>query len=125
MPRRRAPRRDGPEGVDGGAATRLVYSTDAGTPAAGPPPPEPSSALPVPRSAGAVRVRLERRASDRVVTIVTGLPGTKAQVEDLAGELRALCGAGGTARDGQVELQGDQRDKIAAALAARGLRIKR
>jgi translation initiation factor 1 len=60
-----------------------------------------------------------------VVTIVTGLRGPTAQIEALARELRALCGAGGTARDGEVELQGDQREKAAAALEARGLRVRR
>jgi translation initiation factor 1 len=60
-----------------------------------------------------------------VVTIVAGLPGTAPEIAALATELRALCGAGGTARGGQVELQGDQREKAAAALAARGLRVRR
>jgi translation initiation factor 1 len=57
--------------------------------------------------------------------VLTGLPGTPAQVAALAAELRAACGAGGTARDETVELQGDQREKVAAVLAARGLRVKR
>jgi len=70
-------------------------------------------------------MRLERRASGRTVTVVTGLPGTPAQIADLARDLRAACGAGGTARADAVELQGDQRDKAAAALVARGLRVKR
>lgn len=72
-----------------------------------------------------MRLRLERRASGRTVTVLTGLPGTAAQIADLARELRAACGAGGTAKDDSVELQGDQRDKAAAALLARGLRVKR
>jgi translation initiation factor 1 len=111
--------------MDAGATTRLVYSTGGGTPPVAKPavPSPPANAAP--RGAGSVRLRLERRASDRVVTVVTGLPGTTAQVEALARELRALCGAGGTARDGEVELQGDQREKTAAALEARGLRVRR
>jgi translation initiation factor 1 len=60
-----------------------------------------------------------------VVTVLTGLPGTPAQVADLARQLRAACGAGGTARADAVELQGDQREKVEAALLARGLRVKR
>jgi translation initiation factor 1 len=105
---------------DAGAQTRLVYSTASEVPAAGPPPsPAP------PRSAGPVRLRLERRASDRVVTVLTGLPGTPEQVAELARELRSACGAGGTVRADAIELQGDQRDKAAAALLARGRRVKR
>jgi translation initiation factor 1 len=72
-----------------------------------------------------VRIRLERRASGRTVTVLTGVPGTAAQVAELARELRAACGAGGTATADTVELQGDQRDKAEAALLARGLRVKR
>lgn len=101
-----------------GAPTRLVYSTGGGVA------PEPAPPQPAPRGSGPVRLRLERRASGRTVTIVTGLPGTPSQIADLARELRTVCGAGGTARDGAVELQGDQREKAAAALVARGLRVK-
>jgi len=106
--------------ADAGAQTRLVYSTAGEVPPAGLlPSPAP------PRSAATVRLRLEHRASDRVVTVLTGLPGTPAQVAELARELRSACGAGGTARADVIELQGDQRDKAAAALLARGLRVKR
>ena len=125
MPRRDPPRREKRPDADAGATTRLVYSTGGGTPPVAKPAAPSPPAGPAPRGAGSVRLRLERRASDRVVTVVTGLPGTTAQVEALARELRALCGAGGTARDGEVELQGDQREKTAAALEARGLRVRR
>jgi len=110
----------GPGHQVGGGETRLVYST-AGETA----PPEPPAGPRPARGAGPVRLRLERRASGRVVTVLTGLPGTRAQVAALAGELRAACGAGGTARAEAVELQGDQREKVADVLAARGLRVKR
>jgi len=107
------------------AETRLVYSTGGEAAAVErPDPPEPP-AQPGPGRGHPVRLRLERRASGRVVTVVAGLPGTPAQVALLARELRAACGAGGTAKGGEVELQGDQREKIAAALLARGLRVKR
>jgi len=125
MPRRPPPRRETRPAVGDGATTRLAYSTAGGTPPVARPAVPPPPARPGPRGPGPVRLRLERRASDRVVTVVTGLPGTTGQVETLARELRALCGAGGTARDGEVELQGDQREKIAAALEARGLRVRR
>jgi translation initiation factor 1 len=72
-----------------------------------------------------IRLRLERRASSRVVTLVTGLPGNPADVAAFASELKAACGAGGTLKDGALELQGDHRDKVEMALRARGLRSKR
>jgi predicted translation initiation factor SUI1 len=103
-----------------GAETRLAYST-AGDGAAAP----PAAPAPTTRAEGPVRIRLERRASGRTVTVLTGLPGTGAAIAELARVLRAACGAGGTARPDGIELQGDQRDKAMAALQARGLRVKR
>ena len=57
--------------------------------------------------------------------MVSGLPGTKAEVTELARRLKSACGAGGTVKDGALELQGDQRNPGEAALAERGLRSKR
>jgi translation initiation factor 1 len=100
--------------------TRLVYSTGGERP-------EPEAAPPRPpaRSSPGIRLRLDRRASDRVVTVVSGLPGGKAEVAKLGRELKAACGAGGTVKDGTLELQGDHRERVEAALAERGLRSKR
>ncbi len=72
-----------------------------------------------------IRLRLERRASGRVVTVVAGLPGTAEAVAVLARALKASCGTGGTVKDGALELQGDHRDQVEAALTARALRWKR
>ena len=58
----------------------------------------------------------------KVVTVVRGLP--PAEVKAVAGELKRLCGAGGSVKDGAVELQGDHRAKIAAHLEARGLGVR-
>jgi translation initiation factor 1 len=100
--------------------SRLVYST------AGPvaPRPEPEPKTPA-RGGKGIRIRLDRRASGRVVTVVAGVPGPAAEVDALGRELRAACGAGGTTREDTIELQGDQREKVEAALARRGLSSKR
>jgi translation initiation factor 1 len=115
---RRAAR--GPSSGGREAETRLVYSTSGEAPSA-----EPPAAPKAPRGAGSIRVRLERRASGRLVTLLTGVPGSPAEVAELARHLRTVCGAGGTAQSDGIELQGDQRDRAAAALEARGLKIKR
>jgi len=60
-----------------------------------------------------------------VVTSISGLPGTAAEVAALARSLKSACGAGGTVKAGVVELQGDHRETIEAFLAARGLKSKR
>jgi len=101
--------------------TRLAYSTGGeAAPEAEPAAIDADRA----RSAG-IRLRLDRRASGRVVTVVTGLPGTPDEVQALARALKAACGAGGTVKDGALELQGDHRDRVEAALAARRLKSKR
>jgi translation initiation factor 1 len=102
---------------------RLVFSTGAGRVApAGEEPKAPESGR---SGKGGIRLRLDRRASGRVVTLVSGLTGAAADVAALARELRASCGTGGTVRDDTIELQGDHRDKVEAELARRGLKSKR
>ena len=100
--------------------SRLVYSTTG--PVVSPP---PSTPAPPRSSRGGIRLRLERRSSGRLVTLVTGLPGTSVEIEALGRELRAACGTGGTARADAIELQGDHREKVESFLAGRGLRSKR
>jgi translation initiation factor 1 len=73
-----------------------------------------------------VRVRLERQGrGGKVVTVVEDLPGHPARVEEVARTLKARCGAGGTVRGKTVEVQGDHRDRVVAALAELGIVAKR
>jgi translation initiation factor 1 len=102
-----------------GGETRLAYSTGGDTEAA------PAAAA-SPRAGGGkgIRLRLETRPGGRVVTLVLGLAGTDAEIALLAKALKSVCGAGGTVKDGVVELQGDHRTAAQAALAARGLKAR-
>ena len=100
--------------------SRLVYSTESQVPRG-----DESAPDEAPTRQRGIRLRLERRASGRVVTVVSGLPGSSQEIADLARALKAACGAGGTTKGGVLELQGDHRDKVEAALSARGLRSKR
>jgi translation initiation factor 1 len=118
------------------ANSRPVWSTETGDlrkPGEAParpharPPARPSS-RPASAPAGGgsgIRLRLDRRASGRVVTVVSGLPGSMAEIDALAKQLKAACGTGGTVKDGALELQGDHRAAVETALAARGLKSKR
>ena len=45
-------------------------------------------------------------------------------LERLAGELKRLCGAGGTVKDGRIEVQGDHRERVAEWLRARAYTVK-
>jgi translation initiation factor 1 len=82
----------------------------------------PASRTPATGGGKGIRVRLERRPGGRDITTVLGVPGTPDVIAALARDLRAACGAGGTVRDGVIELQGDQAEKVRAALAARGIK---
>lgn len=95
---------------------KLVWSSR------GLPPPAPRAGAPLPPAAGRVRVRLERQGrGGKVVSVVENLPGHPERIEELARALKARCGAGGTVRGRLVEIQGDHRDRIVAALEALGL----
>ena len=98
--------------------SRLVYSTDGGDRRRG----EPERPDPAVTGDGIVRVAREKSGRGKVVTVVRGLP--PGELRAVATELKRLCGAGGSVKDGAVELQGDHRAKVAAHLEARGLRVR-
>jgi len=59
------------------------------------------------------------------VTTVFDAPLDEAGLLELAAKLKARCGTGGTVKDGRIEIQGDQRDRLAAVLEGMGYRVKR
>lgn len=58
------------------------------------------------------------------MTVVRGLRMTPADLKDLGKQLRRACGTGGTVKDGNIEIQGDHRDKVAAELQKLGFKHK-
>lgn len=103
--------------------TRLAYSTERPAPRRRPEP-EPARAA-APSGSARVRLTLERRASGRIVTVVTGVPGGAPALATLVRELKTACGTGGAVKGEALELQGDHRERVEAALAARGLKSVR
>ncbi len=80
----------------------------------------------MPKSDGAVRVSLDTKGrKGKGMTIVAGLPVSASEALLLAKELKQKCGAGGTFKDGLVEIQGDKRDTVMAELEKRGFTVKR
>jgi translation initiation factor 1 len=101
----------------------LVYSTDGSLPLPKPAARRaPAHAPPGVPNDGVIRVARERRKAS-AVTLVHGLGA--AELDAIGKELRRLCGTGGTAKNGLVELQGDHRDKVVAYFEQRGRRVKR
>jgi translation initiation factor 1 len=115
--------------------TRLVYSTDAGRicPQCGLPVENcrcsqnrSSSTRHTDHTDGAARIALDRKhRRGKMMTIVSGAPGDEAELAQLCRELKKLLATGGSTHDGQVELQGDHRERVAAYFAARGIKTKR
>ncbi len=96
------------------------------------PPPE-AAAEPVATKVDAPRksapvVRLGRETKGRRgkgVTTVSDVPLNEAGLLDLATKLKDRCGTGGTVKNGVIEIQGDQRDRLVAVLEGLGYRVKR
>ncbi len=60
-----------------------------------------------------LRVKLEtKHRGGKAVTLVTGFIGTDDDLQDLGKKLKNFCGTGGSAKDGEIIIQGDQRDKV-------------
>lgn len=75
---------------------------------------------------GNVRVRRESKGrGGKLVTLVTGLPLTAVQLKEVGRQLKQACGVGGAVKDGAVEIQGDQVDKVLQWLSAQGYQAKR
>ena len=105
--------------------SRLIYSTDDGDHRKAPPKQKATSARSGPQLPNDGIVRIFRDKSGRggkTVTVVRGLPAGDAAA--VASDLKRLCGSGGAAKAGVVEIQGDHREKIAARLEAQGYRVK-
>ncbi len=73
-----------------------------------------------------LRVALERKGrAGKQVTLVSGFVGTEEDLSELARTLKVKCGVGGTAKDGEICMQGDVRDKLVALLGKLGYKAKR
>lgn len=71
-------------------------------------------------------VAIDRRArAGKQVTLVKGFVGSEDDLASLGKTLKVKCGVGGTAKDGEITLQGDLRDKVVALLQSMGYRAKR
>jgi translation initiation factor 1 len=79
-------------------------------------------------AAAAARVRVGREVAGRGgkgVSVVSGLTLDTLQLDELAARLKKLCGAGGTVKEGRIEIQGDHRDRLVAELCRLGFPAKR
>lgn len=83
-----------------------------------------AKSAPEPRNRGRVDIRRETGGrGGKTVTVVSGFVGIGLpEKEQLAKRMRAACGCGGTVKDGNIEIQGDQRETVARIVAEAGFR---
>ncbi|MCK7493209.1 MAG: translation initiation factor Sui1 [Comamonadaceae bacterium] len=111
----------------------LVYSTEGGRmcPACRRPLADcgrqaAAAAAAAPKGDGIVRVGRETAGrGGKGVTVVRGLALDATALTELARRLKAHCGCGGTAKDGTIEIQGEQRDAVVAFLQREGWKVRR
>ena len=76
------------------------------------------------REQQSVRIYTDSRRYGKIVTVVDGIDSTDIDIDDLARKLKNKCAAGGTAKEGKIERQGDHKKKVAQTLEEMGFKTE-
>ncbi|MCJ2555727.1 MAG: stress response translation initiation inhibitor YciH [Candidatus Thermoplasmatota archaeon] len=71
-----------------------------------------------------IKIYSDRRRYGKMVTIVEGIDAADIDIDDLAKRLKTKCAAGGTVKDGRIELQGEHKKKVKLALEDIGFTVE-
>lgn len=100
----------------------FVYSTDPGFQFE----PEQENTETLPPARQKLRIRLDtKHLAGKAVTLVEGFSGKDEDLQELGKKIKSYCGTGGSAKDGEIIVQGDQRDKVLQWLQKNGYTLSK
>ncbi|MEQ8624366.1 MAG: translation initiation factor [Vicingaceae bacterium] len=80
----------------------------------------------LPANQQTLEVHLDRKnRGGKTATVVKGFIGTYEDLNDLGKQLKSACGVGGSAKEGEVIIQGEKRNKVMELLTKKGYKVKR
>lgn len=101
----------------------IVYSTNPGF---GYEKEEEKTAVTIPPQKQNLIIALDKRnRKGKAVTLISGFRGSNDDLMELGKVIKTKCGVGGSAKDGEILIQGDLRDKVLQFLLQAGYRAKR
>jgi translation initiation factor 1 len=102
----------------------IMYSTDPSFVA--PSNDDDQHDIAVPNNQQDLRVMLDKKKrGGKAVTLIVGFRMGDEAIEKLGKQLKTKCGVGGSAKDGEILIQGDFRDKIVELLLKEGFKVKK
>ncbi|WP_298867054.1 translation initiation factor [uncultured Gimesia sp.] len=84
----------------------------------------PEAPFRIPPEQQTARLSIEKRKKGKRVTVVRGLAQEGNDLPELLKQLKSQCGAGGSLQEDELEIQGDQLDRVRATLKTIGFQVK-